>query len=283
MRKHYGWRRRSGEMERERPRIGLALGAGGIRACAHIGVLKVLVDEGIPIHCVAGASAGALIGAGFAGGMTPQDIEDTFMDLSFRDYLRFYTDRIRVRRSSGVGRKILDLSGSLRLEDLPVPCALVAVDLLRKERVILRGGPAQTAVRASIAIPFVSGPVRVNGRRLYDGGLIDPVPVDLPRLMGAEKVISVDVGTAILGMGLGRIGALLKKVPALREAGNLLELMGGMVPRYSDVPADLQLRPDLRGIGPNSIRRASIRRAIAQGQACAVAALPSISQLASGA
>lgn len=258
------------------PRIGLALGAGGIRGCAHIGVLKVLVEEGIPIFCVAGASAGALIGAGFAGGMSPQDIEDTFLRLTLRDYLRFYLDRLHIRRSSGVGRKILDLSGSLLIEQLPMPCAMVAVDLYRKERVILREGPVAEAIKAAIGIPFFSGPTRLAGRRLYDGGLIDPLPVDLPRLLGAERVIAVDVGRSIPRAPLALLGSFLKPIRALREAGSLLELMGGALPKLYTNPPDLLLLPDLKGIGPNSIRGASIKRAIALGEACARAALPAI-------
>lgn len=265
------------------PRIGLVLGAGGIRGCAHIGVLKVLVREAFPIHSVAGASAGALIGAGFAGGMSPQDIEGAFLELALGDYLRFYLDRLRVRRASGVGRKILDLSGSLRLEELPIPCALVALDLYRKERVVLREGPVPLAIRAAIAIPFVSGPVRLGGRRLYDGGLIDPLPVELPRQMGAERVIAVDVGRPFPNAPLASLGRLLGRVPALREAGNLLELMGGSWLQFHTVPPDLILRPNLKGVGPNSIRRASMRRAIAQGEACAQASLPAIQRLAFGA
>ncbi len=268
-------------MASEQLKIGLVLGAGGIRSCAHIGVLKLLVREGIPIDCIAGASAGALIGAGFAGGMTPQDIENTFLELSIWDYARFYLDRIRIRRSSRVGRRILDLSGSVRLEDLPIPCAVVAVDLYRKERVVFREGPANPAIMAAIAIPFISGPVRIGGRRLYDGGLIDPVPIDLPRSMGADKVIAVDVGGPLRGPRLSLPGRLLATIPAVRELGNLLELMGGTVPQYAGVPEDIRLRPDLRGIGPNSIRRTSIRRAIDQGEACARTALPAIRRLLS--
>lgn len=268
-------------MEVERPQVGLALGAGGIRGCAHIGVLKVLVREGIPIHCVAGASVGALIGAGFAGGMTPKDIEDTFLELDLWEYLRFYLGRLRVRRSSGVGRKMLDLSESVRLEDLPMPCALIAVDLARKERVVFREGPAALAVKAAIAIPFVSGPARLNGRRLFDGGLIDPVPIDLPRLMGAGKVIAVDVGEPFRGLPLGLLRHFVGLFPPLQELRNLLDLMSSPARPYSTFPADVRLRPNLKGMGPNSFRRASIRRAIDAGEACALAALPAIRRLAS--
>lgn len=260
-------------------RIGLALGAGGIRACAHIGVLKVLAEEHVPICCVAGASAGAVIGAGFAGGMSPQEIEEAFLALSLGDYLRFYLDRLHLRRSSGVGRQVLDLAGSLRLEELAKPFALVAVDLYRRERVVLREGPVVPAIKAAIAIPFVSGPARVAGRRLYDGGLIDPLPVDLPRQMGAERVIAVDVGRPFAGAPLALLGRLIQRFRSLRELGNLLQLMGGPLPSFRGAPPDLLLRPQLRGIGPNSIRRASIRRAVTQGEACARAALPAIRSL----
>jgi NTE family protein len=221
-----------------------------------------------------------MIGAGFAGGLSPAEMEAAFLELRAWDFLSFYLARLRIGRSSAVGRKILSLGRQLRLEELPLPCALVAVDLQRKERVVLRQGPVVRAISAAIAIPFVSGPTRIGGRRLYDGGLIDPIPSDLPYKMGAERVIAVDVGQPICQPALARLGGVIKLMPPLREVGNLLELMGGRRPEYQSRSPDLVISPDLTGIGPNSFRKDKIVRAIAQGEAAAQAALPHIRELA---
>jgi len=156
--------------------------------------------------------------------------------------------------------------------------------LARTERKVARGYKGFTVYAApevTLEQDLARRDLTINAiAKDASGGLIDPLPVDLPREMGADKVIAVDVGRPFASPPLALLGGALKVVPGLREMGNLLDLMGQATTYSHPVPPDLILRPDLQGMGPNSIRRASINRAIAQGEACARAALPAIRSLA---
>ena len=183
-----------------RPRIGLALGAGGARGWAHIGVIRALQAAGIEAQVVCGASMGSLIGAAYAGG-TLERIESWAQRLGWRDVLGLmdFTWRGGLIR----GEKLFDFFRSRvedrEIADLPVPFAAVATELHTGREVWLREGKALDAVRASIAIPGVFAPVRRDGQLLVDGGLVNPVPVSLCRALGADIVVAVDLGWAKLG------------------------------------------------------------------------------------
>ncbi len=183
-----------------KPRIGLALGAGGARGWAHIGVIRALQDAGVEPEIVCGSSMGSLIGAAYAGG-TLERIESWAQTLGWRDVLGLmdFTWRGGLIR----GEKLFDFFRT-RVEDrdigeLPMPYGAVATELHTGREVWLREGNALDAVRASIAIPGVFAPVLRGGQVLVDGGLVNPVPVSLCRALGAEIVIAVDVGWAKIG------------------------------------------------------------------------------------
>jgi NTE family protein len=162
--------------------ITLALGGGGAKGNAHIGVLRVLDREGFRIRAIAGTSAGGLWGSLYAAGYTPDEIE---AELSQIDHDTIYD------RSAGDGPAMLGLAGvrkilreklgKLNFNQLRVPFAVTAVDIDRAELVILRDGPVMEAVLATIAVPGVFPPKRIDGRMLVDGGVLDPVPVALAR------------------------------------------------------------------------------------------------------
>jgi len=186
--------------DRRKPRIGLALGAGGARGWAHIGVIRALADAGVAPEIVCGSSMGSLIGAAYAGG-TLDLIESWAHTLGWRDMLGLmdFTWRGGLIR----GEKLFDFFRS-RVEDrdigdLPVPYGAVATELHTGREVWLREGAVLDAVRASIAIPGVFAPVRRDAQLLVDGGLVNPVPVSLCRAMGADIVIAVDLGWAKIG------------------------------------------------------------------------------------
>jgi len=186
--------------EPRKPRIGLALGAGGARGWAHIGVIRALADAGVAPEIVCGSSMGSLIGAAYAGG-TLDLIESWAHTLGWRDMLGLmdFTWRGGLIR----GEKLFDFFRS-RVEDrdigdLPVPYGAVATELHTGREVWLREGAVLDAVRASIAIPGVFAPVRRDAQLLVDGGLVNPVPVSLCRAMGADIVIAVDLGWAKIG------------------------------------------------------------------------------------
>ena len=177
-------------------RIGLALGSGGARGAAHTGVLKVLQTAGIPVSVVAGSSIGSLIGAAMAVGIALEKVEQEWLDTSaarvFRSFLPTFP---RAGLSSGneLKKYLTQLLGDVRIEDLDMPYAAIACDMDTGESVVLKEGSLVTAVRASTAIPGIFHPQRLNDRLLVDGGLVDPVPIQVCRDLGADFVIAVDI------------------------------------------------------------------------------------------
>ncbi len=195
-----------------KPRIGLALGAGGARGWAHIGVIRALQEAGVEPEVVCGSSMGSLIGAAYAGG-TLERIEGWAQSLGWRDVLGLmdFTWRGGLIR----GEKLFDFFRA-RVEDrdiadFPVPFAAVATELHTGREVWLREGKALDAVRASIAIPGVFAPVLRGSQVLVDGGLVNPVPVSLCRAMGADIVIAVDLGWAKIGYYRERAQAVARQ------------------------------------------------------------------------
>lgn len=218
--------------ELRRPKIGLALGGGGARGCAHVGVIRALEELKIPIDYIAGTSIGAIVGGLYASGLTSTEIAkllektdwtDIFEDRSSFRHLPFRRKEDEIRYltafEAGLKRGRLHLPGGLRsgqkfnfvlqsalipvsgIDDfskLPIPFKAVAADLETGERVVLEGGDLAQAIRASMAIPGVLSPVERDGRMLIDGGVADNVPVDLVRSMGADIVIAVDVSAPLL-------------------------------------------------------------------------------------
>jgi NTE family protein len=179
--------------------IGLALSGGGVRGLAHIGVIKVLEREKIPIHLVTGTSMGGFIGASYAIGLAPAEMEAEALRLSNPRQLLPLIDRGRSRRGFFQGNRLNDYLarrlGERTFDQLRLPLALVAVDLNAGKKVILREGLVLDAVRASIALPGLLSPVRRGDQLLVDGGILDNLPADAARRMGADVVIAVDVST----------------------------------------------------------------------------------------
>ncbi|GIW44243.1 MAG: hypothetical protein KatS3mg077_1525 [Candidatus Binatia bacterium] len=175
-------------------KVGVALSGGGAAGMAHVGVIEELEEAGIRISCVAGTSAGAMVGAAFANGQL-QAFRHTMCQLTRTKVLRLFdptwpqSGLLEGRRSLELVRPYLGTS----IEALPIPYAAVAADLDTGEEIVLRSGPVAEAVRASIAIPGLFTPQRVGTRILVDGGLVNPIPADVARALGAEFVIAVSV------------------------------------------------------------------------------------------
>jgi NTE family protein len=185
---------------RRHPKIGLALGAGGARGWAHLGVIRYLTEAGIRPDIVCGTSMGSLVGAAYAAGEAER-LEDWALSLGWRDVfgLMDFTWRGGLIR----GKKLFEFMrarfGLQDIASLPMPYGAVATELATGREVWLREGHVLDAVRASIAIPGVFAPVLRDGELLVDGGLVNPVPVSMCRALGAELVIAVDLGWAKLG------------------------------------------------------------------------------------
>jgi NTE family protein len=182
------------------PRIGLALGGGGARGWAHIGVLRALERAGIKPDVVCGTSVGALVGALALAGRLDA-LEDWVLGLN-RFRLAGYLD-FRVRGGMISGNRLTaalrEQLGDLTIEELPVPFACVATDLLTGHEVWLRQGNVVEMLRASFSLPGLFSPVEVDGRWLVDGALVNPLPVSVCRAMGARVVIAVNLNADPIG------------------------------------------------------------------------------------
>ena len=181
--------------------MGIALGSGSARGWSHIGVIRSLLEAGIPIDYTCGASIGALVAGSFAAGFL-DPLDRWVRKLSWSHIIGFMD--VMIPRSGLVeGEKISGyLRGILsdpRIEELPVPFSAVATDLKTGKEVWIREGSLIDAVRASISLPGIFTPYGRNGQWLVDGGLVNPVPVSPCRAMGADIVIAVNLNSDIMG------------------------------------------------------------------------------------
>jgi NTE family protein len=181
-------------MSEQTRKIGLALGGGGGKGSAHIGVLTALEALHVPIDVITGTSIGGLVGALYAVGYQPYQIEQWFQRATMRRIL----DRDPTNGGFIGTRKIEQLLreafGTRTFADASLPLALVAVDIVRGSEVIIRDGPLVDAVLASTAIPGLFPAVTRGEQLLVDGGVLNNVPVDVAQMLGAGRVIGVDLG-----------------------------------------------------------------------------------------
>jgi NTE family protein len=177
-------------------KIGWALGGGAARGLAHIGVLKVLEKYKIPIHIIAGTSMGAFIGGAYAGGMEASRMEEIAINTNKKLLARMFSLAVSF---SGLidGKKIEEFLKVVleekNIEELDKRFACVATDILTGEEVIIDKGPLVEAIMASISIPAIFTPVYYRNRFLVDGGIVNPVPVNVAKKMGADIIIAVNV------------------------------------------------------------------------------------------
>ena len=180
------------------PRVGLALSAGGAKGLAHIGVIQVLEENGIPIHAIAGCSMGAYVGAVWAYGHNGSQMERFAREVEGRwGFLRLLDPvllpRCGLLRGEKMGGRVKSAIGDAQFSDLAHPLRIIATNLRTLERVVLSSGEVALAVQASSAIPGVCAPVRIGDELLFDGGVVDPLPVDIAREMSVDAVIAVNV------------------------------------------------------------------------------------------
>lgn len=247
-----------------RKRVGLALGGGAARGFAHVGVIRLLEQEGIPIDCVAGTSAGSLVGAAYAAGFQPQDLLNMALGLRWRDLARFAWSRRGLVSFEKLERWLIDTLGDLAFADLQIPYAAVAADMATGEQVVLKTGRLARAVRASCSVPGIVIPAEIDGRLLSDGGVINNLPISVVRQLGADVVIAVGLGA-----------------PPGRYPKNALQMgvaaLDYLLMRAGDDPAtaDVHLAVPMWGLS-SLISTSRRRRFIALGQQTAERALPAI-------
>ena len=204
-----------------RPRIGIALGSGSARGWSHIGVLRALAEMGVEPDIVAGCSIGAFVGAAYVNGNLDA-IEEWTRALDWKDILGFM-DVTLIGGGLVQGDRLLqsarEFIASTRFETLEKPFGTVATNMETGREVWFREGPLLEGVRASLALPGLFTPIKVNGEWLVDGGLTNPVPVSLCRAMGAEIVIAVNLNGDIVGKHRSR--KKLRHPPQPKEEVNV--------------------------------------------------------------
>ncbi len=177
----------------KRRQLGLALSGGGTRGLAHIGVLQALEDNGIRADYLSGTSIGAFIAALYAFGVPPKEIGDIGQRMSPINVSKLKLSRLALFSNEELGRLIQARIGNARVEESPIPLAIIAVDIGTGEKIVMRQGEVASAVMASNAVPGIYQPITIAGRMLVDGGIAEDVPISPLRPMGADVVVAVNL------------------------------------------------------------------------------------------
>ena len=176
-------------------KVGLALSGGAARGVAHIGVLRALREAHLVIDMIAGTSSGALIGALYASGLDVKTIERVALGLKWKEFADFTLPRMGLISGRGIEEFVSEYTGVTDFRELKIPLAVIATDLITEREVIFKEGPLARIVQASCSIPGIYTPVQYKNMLLVDGGIINVLPTDVLRKMGADFVIGVDVNT----------------------------------------------------------------------------------------
>lgn len=250
----------------KRPFIGLALGGGFARGIAHVGVLKVLEENHVPIDFVAGTSVGAVIGAAYCSGIDAAELQELSTLVRFKDFARWTISRFGIATNERMIGFLKRLVKAKTFEELRIPLAVTATDFLTGDPVVFRSGPLIDAVRASCAYPGMFLPVRVKGRMLVDGMLSYAVPTTPLKQMGAEKVLAIYLSAHWMDeSGPRHIFDVIGQCFSIAQA------------RMSSVwqqDADLTLEPNVAGFPYDAFTRA--KELIQLGEDVTRAALPQI-------
>jgi NTE family protein len=248
------------------PGIGIALGGGFARGLAHIGVLKVLEEEGIPVSFVAGTSVGSVIGAAYCSGISAKELEEVAALVRFKHFARWTISRYGIAsndRMVGFLQKVLKVK---TFEELKIPLAVTATDFVSGDGVVFRSGPLIEPVRASCAYPGMFLPVHIGGRLLVDGMLAYAVPTVPLRQMGCDRVIGVYLSAHWVNLNGPR--------HVFDVVGQCFSIAQQKMSGIWEAASDLVLTPDVRGFSYDGFERAS--DLIAAGETVARAALPKI-------
>jgi NTE family protein len=251
-----------------RPRVGLALGGGGARGFAEIGVIRALEREKVPIDIVVGTSVGSLIGALYADTGKSLDLEFSALTVENEDLFDFKA--LAILSGGFVKGERLEEFLAARLtngqiEKLALPFAAVATDLRTGETVVFDRGPVARAVHASAAIPGVFVPVTIDGRVFVDGGVTNPVPADVARRLGADVVIAVAIPKAVPAK---------PPVTPIEVAYHAMTVMAAEIGRLRAREADVVITPDAGDVTYDDFGRK--KQLIEAGEAAATAAMPAI-------
>jgi len=253
-------------------KIGLSLSGGGARGFAHIGVLKVLAEHNIKFDMIAGTSAGSVVGAALAAGMSPAEIEKMARKVGWLNILRPSFSPSGLLSTAPLGKFLRRELPVTRFEDLKTPYAAVAYDLNAGEEVAFRdSGDMILAIRASCAVPGVFTPIRdAAGRLLVDGGVTSVMPTDVVWSMGADVVIAVDLvacGGTYRSVPRTALGVMIRSALTLIRSSS----------RNQYRPADLVIEPKIAHLRPDQIGK--LEEFIALGEAAARSRMDEIAEM----
>src|SRR6266436_1007811 len=249
---------------KERPRVGLALAGGFARGIAHIGVLRVLREAGIPIDCVAGTSVGALIAVGYCAGASLDLMTEVGASTSFTDFGRWTPSWLGLATNQRMEKYLARFTPVKTFEELLTPLAIATTDISAGVSVYYSHGPVAPPLRASCAYPGLFVPIQFEGRTLVDGFLTAPVPVEGVLLLGADIVIAVYLEAGSL--------------TAPRTAADVISRSFSIIQRHADIAwrqqADVIIEPDVKPFVWDDFTRTD--ELVAVGEAAAEAALPQV-------
>lgn len=220
----------------ERNKVALCLGGGGARGFGHVGALKAFEEAGIDFDIVVGTSAGSLVGALYCYGLSADEIIAHAHELDPDDIRKgvFF----RAKDAAPIGKVVSDIIGDVNIEQLKKPFAAVAVDLVSARQIILDKGKVADAVSASCCVPIFFKPYIIGDMHLVDGGVLNTVPADVCRLLGADKVVSIDINST-RGEGSSETGT----IEVLKTSyGIMSKALASEGLRHSDVV----INPDLK-------------------------------------
>ncbi len=246
-------------------KIALALGGGAARGFAHIGVIKALEAQGIVPDMVVGTSAGSVVGALYASGMSGFELQNLALTMQENMLADWTLPNRGVLKGEALQDFINLKVKNLTIQKMPKPLGVVATDLQSGEKVLFRRGDTGMAVRASSAVPGVFQPVEISGRDYVDGGLTSPVPAQVARSMGADFVIAVDISS------VSRRGKLSGTLDVLLQT---FAIMGHTISSHELEDADVVIRPQTGAVSSTDFEDRHL--AILEGEKAAAAAMPEL-------
>jgi NTE family protein len=253
----------------KRPTIGLALGGGMARGCAHVGVLREFEKNNIPIDLIAGTSVGSLIGGAYASGLSADQIEKLALTIRWSDLGRVTVSKLGFNSSERTEEYVRSRFPIYEFDKLRMPFGAVACDLQTGKMVVFTEGNLALAIRASCALPVYYTPVLVNGRMMVDGGLVGHLPASVARTMGADIVIAVDVNS--------QHQPIPQPIHMFTVMAQAMAIQGRSSVNYLYQDADLVIRPEIKHVRPEDLTKAA--EMIAAGEAAARRVMPRLKKL----
>lgn len=254
---------------KDRPVVGLALGGGMARGCAHVGVLRALEKHRIPIDLIAGTSVGSLIGGAYASGLTPYQIEQLTLAIKWSDLGRIRLSKLGFNDNSRTEEYVRANFPVTEFDKTRVPFGAVATDIQNGKMVVFTEGSLPLAIRASCALPIFYIPVMVGGRMMVDGGLVGHIPASVARMMGADIVIAVDINSQHL--------PIPQPTHLLSVIAQSFSIMGRSSVSYIYADADVIVRPQIEHVRPDDLTKAA--EMIIAGEEAANRVVPKIKRL----